>query len=247
MSKNYYWLKLETDFFNQKEIKKLRRIAGGDTYTIIYLKMALMSLKDDGIIYFDKIEDTIEEELALELDEEVDNVRMLVRYLAGHNMLETNANNDYYMNRVPEMTGTETDSARRTRKHRQRKELPKKTSHCNTDVTSCDTEKRREEIEKSREEVKHLDYVLLKPSEYESLIEKYGKSLLDTYILKLDTYLENTPKKREGKNRYRSHYKTLLTWMADEKQQVEKKQCHGIIVHPGGRCKICNKTYEEIL
>ena len=31
--KKYYWLKLKEDFFRQKEIKKLRKIAGGDTYT----------------------------------------------------------------------------------------------------------------------------------------------------------------------------------------------------------------------
>ena len=31
--KKYYWLKLKKDFFNQKEIKKLRKIAGGDTYS----------------------------------------------------------------------------------------------------------------------------------------------------------------------------------------------------------------------
>ena len=48
MGKRYYWLKLPDDFFRQKPIKKLRRIAGGDTYTIIYLKMLLVSLKNEG-------------------------------------------------------------------------------------------------------------------------------------------------------------------------------------------------------
>lgn len=38
MAKRYYWLKLPDGFFRQKAIKKLRKIAGGDTYTIIYLK-----------------------------------------------------------------------------------------------------------------------------------------------------------------------------------------------------------------
>ena len=45
MGKRYYWLKLPDDFFRQKPIKKLRRIAGGDTYTIIYLKMLLVYLE----------------------------------------------------------------------------------------------------------------------------------------------------------------------------------------------------------
>ena len=37
--KRYYWLKFREDFFESKRIKRLRRMAGGDTYLIIYLKM----------------------------------------------------------------------------------------------------------------------------------------------------------------------------------------------------------------
>lgn len=47
MAKRYYWLKLPDGFFRQKAIKKLRKIAGGDTYTIIYLKMLLVAMKQD--------------------------------------------------------------------------------------------------------------------------------------------------------------------------------------------------------
>ena len=49
--KRYYWLKLKENFFNQKEVKKLRRVAGGDTYTIIYLKLQLLSLKNGGKLF----------------------------------------------------------------------------------------------------------------------------------------------------------------------------------------------------
>ena len=55
-NKRYYWLKLPKNFFTQKEIKKLRSIAGGDTYTIIYLKMALLSITDGGKLFFDGVE-----------------------------------------------------------------------------------------------------------------------------------------------------------------------------------------------
>ena len=40
-AKRYYWLKFRDDFFDSKRIKKLRKMAGGDTYVIIYLKMQL--------------------------------------------------------------------------------------------------------------------------------------------------------------------------------------------------------------
>ena len=45
-NKRYYWLKLKDDFFRQPKIKKLRQIAGGDTYTVIYLKLQLLSLQE---------------------------------------------------------------------------------------------------------------------------------------------------------------------------------------------------------
>lgn len=58
MAKRYYWLKLPDGFFRQKAIKKLRKIAGGDTYTIIYLKMLLVAMKQDGRLYFEGVEAT---------------------------------------------------------------------------------------------------------------------------------------------------------------------------------------------
>ena len=47
--KKYYWLKMTDQFFEDKAIKKLRKIAGGDTYTIIYLKMLLTAIKQGKI------------------------------------------------------------------------------------------------------------------------------------------------------------------------------------------------------
>ena len=61
MAKKFYWLKLSENFFRQPRIKKLRRIAGGDTYTIIYLKMQLLSLENEGKLYFEGVEETFAE------------------------------------------------------------------------------------------------------------------------------------------------------------------------------------------
>lgn len=86
--KRYYWLKLKDDFFNQKEIKKLRKIAGGDTYTIIYLKLQLLSLQNEGVIAYEGIEDNFVDEMALTLDEDVENVRVTILYLQKVGFLE---------------------------------------------------------------------------------------------------------------------------------------------------------------
>ena len=62
--KRYFFLKLPDDFFQSLKIKKLRRLAGGDTYTIIYLKMQLLSLKNGGYLTYEGVEDDLAADLA---------------------------------------------------------------------------------------------------------------------------------------------------------------------------------------
>lgn len=161
MAKKYYWLKLKEDFFRQKEIKKLRKIAGGDTYTIIYLKLQLLSLQHEGRIYFEGVEDDFAAELALELDEDIENVRMTLLYLQKHNLLEcAEVDGEYFLTAVPACTGRESDSAERMRRSRaKQKQLSgEEASHSDTDVRKSDTEieieseKDKEEEEELREE-----------------------------------------------------------------------------------------------
>ena len=97
MSKKYYWLKLKEDFFRQKEIKKLRKIAGGDTYTIIYLKMQLLSLQNEGILKYEGVEENIAEQIALEIDEEVDNVQITLSFLMANKLIEEITKTDLFL------------------------------------------------------------------------------------------------------------------------------------------------------
>ena len=62
MAKKLFWIKLNKDFFQDVKIKKIRSVAGGDTYTCIYLELLLLSLDDEGVIFFEGIEPSIEEE-----------------------------------------------------------------------------------------------------------------------------------------------------------------------------------------
>lgn len=117
-NKRYYWLKLKEDFFKSKEMKKLRKVAGGDTYVIIYLKMQLLSLKNNGKLYFDGVDDDFVAELALELDEEVENVRMTLNFLEHCKLLECISSEEYFLPVIPEVTGSETASTIRSRKCR---------------------------------------------------------------------------------------------------------------------------------
>lgn len=152
--KRYFWLKLGDDFFRDKAIKKLRRIAGGDTFTIIYLKMLIKAIQQDNKLYFEGIEDNFADELALDLEEDPDNVRMTLTFLQQKGLLEVVNDDEFYLANAEKMTGSESESAVRMRRMRE-----KKTSQCDGDVTGQlrfgDIEKEKElEIEKDKEYLK---------------------------------------------------------------------------------------------
>lgn len=177
MEKKYYWLKLKEDFFQDVRMKKLRKIAGGDTYTIIYLKLQLLSIKNGGILIYNGYLETVEEEFAMAIDEDVQNVKMTLAFLSANKLIEEVEKNKYLLTETIKCIGSETAVAERVRKHREEQNeknqkllyssneneynLSKNALHCNnlvtncnadvtncnTDVTNCNTEK-REEIEK---------------------------------------------------------------------------------------------------
>ena len=156
--KRFFWLKLKENFFKQKEIKLLRKIAGGDTHTIIYLKILLLSLKNNGKVYFEGVTDNFFEEIALEIDEDIENVAICMKFLEQKGLLIYDTEDSASLTAIPEMIGSESESARRVRKHRQNKLLQEKTLQCNTKPLQSNknvtTEKEIEkelEIEKEKE------------------------------------------------------------------------------------------------
>ena len=118
--KRYFWLKLNQDFFDSKRIKKLRRMAGGDTYTIIYLKMQLLALNNDGIITWTGLEENIADELALDLDEAADDIKVTLTYMLHCGLCETSDNVNFFLPYVVQNTGSEGSSAKRKREKRAR-------------------------------------------------------------------------------------------------------------------------------
>lgn len=156
MAKRYYWLKLPKNFFEDKAIKRLRQIAGGDTYTIIYLKMLLKSMEDDGKLFYEGIEDTICDEIALDINESADDVQVTISYLEKKGLLVV-TDSEVELTRLREMVGSETDKAELMRKLRSKENSNNVTQISNNvtkelpTVTKCYTEKEIEK-EKSRED-----------------------------------------------------------------------------------------------
>ena len=162
--KRYYWLKLKDDFFSSKRIKKLRKLAGGDTYTIIYLKMQLLAMKKDGILEYTGLEKTFAEELALDLDEEADDVQVTLTYLMSCGLAETSDNVEFFFPYAVENVGSEGAAAQRQRECRARKmellcdNVTEVSQICNGEIEIEKEIEKREDIEiEKREKSKKKD------------------------------------------------------------------------------------------
>ena len=130
-NRRYYWLQLKDDFFNSKEMKLMRKLPGGEEITIIYLKMMLASLAEQGKLYFEGLAEDLAEELSLIIDEDPEAIRLTLMFLTKKKLLTTSDNYQFNLEQVPEMVGSETASTRRSRKHRETQKL----LHCNTTAT----------------------------------------------------------------------------------------------------------------
>lgn len=171
-NKKFYWLKLKDDFFRQKEIKKLRKIAGGDTYTIIYLKMLLLAIKNDNKLYFEGVEDDFADELALELDEDSDNVKMTLAFLQKQRLIEMINVDEYLLPQCKTMTGVESASAERVRRHRLKQKEGQPALQCNAGVTESN---KNVTSETEKETEKETELEQQQEIDIQKYIEKYLK------------------------------------------------------------------------
>ena len=217
MAKKYYWLKLKENFFTAKEIKKLRHIAGGDTYTVIYLKMMLLSLQDEGRLFFDGIEDNFSDELALELDEDPENVKVTLVYLQKLGLLEEKSENEAFLTRVPEAIGKETDKAEIMRRIRAQRagignNVTKALPNCYTEI-DIDIEKDIEKEKKSRR------FTPPTPEEVRAYATEKG------YNIDADRFVDFYQMKdwMVGKNKMKDWRAAVRTWVKRDKEEKKVK------------------------
>ena len=104
-SKKYYYLKLKEGFFDEKAVKFIRNLPDGDTLLIIYLKMLLMGLKSE-VLKFNGVMPTVEEELALALDESPALVASVVNLLEKLGIVERQPDDTLCIKYASEYSGS---------------------------------------------------------------------------------------------------------------------------------------------
>ncbi|MGT2802492.1 DnaD domain protein [Streptococcus henryi] len=200
--KRYWWLKMEHDFFEQKEMKALKRMAAGYVYTTIYLKLLLKSLKNNGSLYFESIEDDFVSELAFDIDETVEDVGVVFDFLKRKGLLVEVSEDEVSLPGAVQRIGSKTQSAVRMERMRKKKKRESGVTTLHQTVTlSQDSyvEKSREEKIRDRERVEvdkeqsptpptlNQDFVNL----YKSFEQETGKALSPIQMQELQYMLED--------------------------------------------------------
>lgn len=221
-NKRYYWLKLKENFFADIRMKRLRKIPAGGTYTIIYLKLLLLSFRDEGKLYFEKVDETFIKELALVIDETEDDIVLTLQYLERVGLLEVVSEDEYFLTELPNLIGSETDWISKKRQYRKQiKQLTDRTmsSACLTDVR----QEIDKEIEGEEKNSKHspalygeFHNVRLNDEEYQKLKEKL-KHHTDTMIEKLSRYIKSSGKDDKD------HYVTIFNWYEQDREKLSQK------------------------
>lgn len=116
--KRYFWLKLSVSFFSQKKILAIHSMENGHLVCNLYLRMLTESLSTDYTLFYEHIFPTIEEELALQFREDVENIRAAVACLEKMGLMIRREDGSLFLPEAEGMTGSETDSAKRMRSKR---------------------------------------------------------------------------------------------------------------------------------
>ena len=121
--KRFWWLKLKEGYFDSEGMRRLRKQAGGEVFTIIYLKMQLASLRTDGVISYNGYDESFAKEIACAIGEDADNVANTIEALRRYKLIETITDESFFLPEAVANTGSESDSAARVRRLRERRAL----------------------------------------------------------------------------------------------------------------------------
>ena len=124
-SKRYYWLKLRTDFLESDSVDFLLAQKDGADYVVIYLQLCRLAINSNGklarmlgdiFVPFDL------EKITRDLKHwKIDTVRMAIELLKQLGYIGQTPEGVIMINEFQELVGSESASAQRVRKHRQRK------------------------------------------------------------------------------------------------------------------------------
>ena len=148
-NKRYYWLKLKEDFFSDDAIEWLEE--QGKEYCLFYLKLCLKSIRTNGILIRNVGKMLIPydvEKLAEITKTNTDTVIVAMELLKKIGLVEILDNGALYLSQLETMVGSESGSAARMRKMREKNKV---LSLCDKNVTTEKEIEKEKELDKDKE------------------------------------------------------------------------------------------------
>lgn len=184
-NKTYYYMKINKDFFDDDTIKYLEEQEFGKDFIILYLKLCLKSLEDEGLLIRyvgTKLIPYDTTAIAKMTDTDVVIVEMAMKIFEEIELIEKKETGELFMSQIQEMIGTDTYDARRKRKQRAKdkilndkqteqmghcpKDVPKMFHHCPPNVPEY----------KSKSKSKSIDIELQLEQEGKNAVAAAGKN-----------------------------------------------------------------------
>lgn len=123
MSKKYFWLKLNVDFFEREEVKLIENMQNGKEYIIFYMKLLLKSANSNGKLLFKDVIPYTEDMLATVTGINVDVVRTAVKLFLKLGLMQKLSDGALFMLETQKMIGCETEYAKKKREYREKKKV----------------------------------------------------------------------------------------------------------------------------
>lgn len=121
----YFWWKFKHDFFDDIGIKRLSKLPKGDTFILLYIKLITLALKCNGYICYEGIGISLNEEISLHLDRDIEECTELIEVLEKYNLITLIDDNEtIYIKSFNTYTGVD-DAKTRMRNSRERNKQPK--------------------------------------------------------------------------------------------------------------------------
>lgn len=210
------WIKIYIDMFDKRKINKLRRLPAGNDLLLIWIMLLALAGKCNagGMIYITERVPFTEEDLADELDFEVNTIRLAIEALERLDMIEVNK--DGFINIIGWEEHQNVDKLAEIReKNRiaQQKSRAKKKLLNSVNDMSCDS---HVTCQRCHETDKDIDKD--KDKEYKKKINK-KESFVSPTLEEVQAYCESRGNKVDAKQFY--DYFTASSWIDSKGNKVK--------------------------
>lgn len=122
-NKTYYYMKINKDFFDDDTVKYLEEQEHGKDFIILYLKLCLKSLEDEGLLIRyvgTKLIPYDTAAIAKMTNIDIEIVEAAMKIFEDIELIEKKETGELFLSQIQEMIGTDTYEARKKRKQRAR-------------------------------------------------------------------------------------------------------------------------------